>query len=83
MGLYDMRVFTDEGVIVFSIDDWYERSVVGSYWNAVRTFLGSGDVESLVQFERETVQGHRLQTDPDEIERWAMQGELDFEDIYE
>ena len=76
-----MRVFTDEGVEVLDVPDYSERSVVGQHWNAVRSSL-EGDLRALGPFEGETVAGRHLQTDPDEIETWGHQGDIDWEHIY-
>jgi hypothetical protein len=79
-----MRVLTrEEGVVTVEVTAPVERSMVGSYWNAVRDFLETGEVERLGQFDGVRIgRGHWL-TDPDELEAWAAQGELEFEDIYD
>lgn len=78
-----MRLITTQGVHAEHIPDEHERSLVGQHANAVARFLGTGDTDALVEFEDAEVAGHRLQTDPDELEAWAAQGELEFEDIYD
>ena len=60
----------------------WERSTVGAHWNAIKRFLATGAVTLLHPFEGTTVAGKHLQTDPDVIEDWALQGQLDFEEIY-
>jgi hypothetical protein len=82
MSIYAMRVFTDRGVTVLGVQDEGERSTVGLHWNAIKSFLRGGEVELLEPFEGQRVAGRRLQTDPDEIETWAYQGDIDWEDIY-
>jgi hypothetical protein len=82
MSSISMRVLTDAGVDEFEVPDATERSTVSAHWNAVQAFLGDAPVEVLAPFEAERVVGRRLQVDPDEIEKWAYEGELDFEDIY-
>jgi hypothetical protein len=79
---YDMRVFTEAGVDVLSVPDQSERSLVGRHWNDIKGFLSTGNVTQLAPYEGSTVVGRRLQTSPDDIEHWAMRGELDFEDVY-
>jgi len=79
----EMRVLTTDGVEYLEVRDPVERSVVGQHWNAVRTYLNTGDDSRLWQLEGETVAGKQLETDPDAIEEQARRGELDFEDIYE
>jgi hypothetical protein len=39
-----MPILTDEGQIWLEIDDPAERSLVGSYWNAIDSYK-AGDVE--------------------------------------
>jgi hypothetical protein len=78
-----MRVLTQGGVEDVEVDAPNERSLLGSYWNAVQNFLNTGDESHLEDFEGERVAGRILETDPDRIEYWARYGELDFEDIYE
>ena len=60
-----------------------EASVIGSYWNAVRRFVRTGDASDLGDFEGVRIGEYELETDPGEIEYWAAAGELEFEDIYE
>jgi hypothetical protein len=79
---HDMRVFTDEGPEVLSVPDPIERSTVAEHWNDTKRGLATGDFTRLDRYEDKTVAGRRLQKNPDEIERWALQGQLDFEDIY-
>ena len=81
MGIHSMRVFTATGVAVLDVKGETDRSTVGRHWNAIKAFLG-GEVEALEPFRGETVARRRLQTNPDRIEKWAHQGDLDFEDIY-
>jgi hypothetical protein len=58
-------------------------SRVGAYWNAVRTYLGTGDEEPLERFRGVRVGGIELETDLDVIEELARRGEVAFEDLYE
>jgi hypothetical protein len=78
-----MRLLTRDGVI----DAWIEvgsddASTIGSCWNAIQQFLGTGEVEGLAPFRDTVVGGHLLETDPDWIEYWAYHGDLGFPDIY-
>jgi hypothetical protein len=77
-----MRLITTQGVQAVPLDDEHDRSLVGSHANAVAQFLATGDIEPLGPFRDVEIAGHRLETDPDELEAWAAQGELEFEDIY-
>jgi hypothetical protein len=58
-------------------------SAIGQHWNALKHFLHTGDSSELEPFASLRIQGHRFAVDLGWIERWAAQGELDFEDIYE
>jgi hypothetical protein len=71
------------GPVWVDVEDVEEASDLGSYWNAVRHFLRTGDDFNVSQFEGMVVGGYELETDPDEIEFWSIHGELEFEDIYE
>ncbi len=76
-----MRVLTREGVVDVPVPSEEDRSVLGSYWNAVREYLESGDTKPLEPFEGERVE-LELETDPKVIEHYANEGELDIDDIY-
>ena len=77
-----IRILTQDGIDFIEVPDPHERSEAGTYWNAVRTYLRTGDDSALSPFEGETIAGKYVQTDLDAIEEWARRGELDFEDIY-
>jgi hypothetical protein len=78
-----MRILTSAGIEDVELRTDEARSVVGSYWNAVRRYLWTGETEDLDRFARTLIRDRRLLTDPDRIDRLARIGELDFEDIYE
>lgn len=78
-----MRIITTTGVEAVEVPDELERSLVAGHANAIRHFLDTGSTDSLMPYRSLTVAGHTLQTDPDAIEVWAAEGELDFEDIYD
>lgn len=82
-----MRVLTRDGVIDVPIEAGSDdASTLGSYWNAIQQFLDTGNVEVLAPFQGVfvgglrvrvlsqdvIVGGHRLETDPDWIEYWAL-----------
>jgi hypothetical protein len=60
-----------------------EASDIGSYWNAVRRYTRTGDTSELWPFEGVFIGDFEFETDPDEIDVLALEGELEFEDIYE
>ena len=77
-----MRILTPEGLVEIDVPDPGERSIVGDYWNAVQYRLDTGWDSELRRFDGATVMGLPLETDGRRVDRWARQGEIDFEDIY-
>jgi len=78
-----MRLITNDGVVAAAVADEAQRSLVGQHANAVAQFLATGDTKPLKPFEGVVIADRQLLTDPDELEAWAAQGELEFEDIYD
>jgi hypothetical protein len=79
-----IRMLTTSGVEVLPVEVFSDTaSAIGQHWNAVKHFLHTGDISVLQPFQSSRIGPYRFETDPDKIERWAMRGELDFEDIYE
>ena len=78
-----LRVLTVEGPKIIDVHDPTDASRVAQHWNAIRTFLGTGDPTALTDFESESVEGERLETGLAAIEDWDRAGALDFEEIYE
>ena len=78
-----MRILTAAGIEDVELQTAGARSTVGSYWNAVRRYLWTGETEDLDRFSRTLIRDRRLLTDPDRIDQLARIGELDFDDIYE
>ena len=76
-----MRVLTRDGVVDLEVNDEYERSVLGSYWNDVQLFL-ENQPYNLDQYRGMTIAGQPLETDLDWLEYWADRDELEFEEIY-
>jgi hypothetical protein len=72
-----------QGVVWVTPRNEEEASDIGSYWNAVRKYVYSGDDSALSQFEGLSAGSYESETDPDDIDFWALRGELKFEDIYE
>lgn len=77
-----MRILTDEGVIETLVLSDEVASRIGSYWNAVRRYLYTGDTEQLAEFDDESINFHRLLNDPDRIDDWARLADLDLDGIY-
>jgi hypothetical protein len=78
-----MPALTNQGMVWIDVPDPIDRSLLGGYWNAVHRFRDTGDDRDLGRFAGLVIAGYELQTDLDEIEFWAYQGQLDFVDIYE
>lgn len=77
-----MRILTRVGVRDVDLPEFSDRSTVGGHWNAVQTFLYTGETDELERYRGVSVANRLLLTNPDEIERLARIGELDLEDIY-
>jgi hypothetical protein len=75
-----MRILTEDGVIDTLVLDDETASMIGRYWNAVRRYQRMGDARDLERFEGESVNFHRLLTDPDVIDDWDRVGELELPD---
>jgi hypothetical protein len=78
-----MRILTRNGVEFVEVQSEREASIVGSYWNAVRRYVHTGDDIGLAALDTLSVAERDLETDVDWIDYWAVRGELEFEDIYE
>lgn len=50
-----------------------ERSTVGTWWNAVRRYLNTGDDSALQALCRRRVLGRQLECDPAAIDQWAYE----------
>ena len=77
-----MSVLSVDGVVDIDTRGSKVRSLVGRHWNAVQRFGVTGDVSYLTPFVAKRVGGVELATDPDLIERYLLQGEIDIDDIY-
>jgi len=78
-----MRLLTTDGVVEVEVPGEDERSEVGHYWIAVQHVLDTGKNTLIKEFEGVEIGGHELEIDREKITRWAKQGDLDFEDIYD
>lgn len=77
-----VTVLTTQGVLSLEVSE-DERSLAAQHVNAATHFRDTGDESRLAAFQGVTVGEHELETDPDQIEFLATQGQLDFEDFYE
>ena len=77
-----MSVLSVDGVADVDTRGSKVRSLVGRHWNAVQRFGLTGDLSYLTPFVTKRVGGVELATDPDLIEEYLRQGEMDIDDIY-
>ena len=82
-----MRVLTERGLVVLDVRSSRTASRLAKYWNAVDTYLITGDRRPLAPYAGRslTAEGHRMSfvTDPRLLDRLAHAGEVTFEDLYE
>lgn len=81
-----MRVLTERGVVIVDVRDSRTATRIATYWNAVDTYLRTGDRRALAAFAGRTFRagGHRwvFITDPRLLERLANAGQVSFENLY-
>jgi hypothetical protein len=82
-----MRVPTSQGVQDLEVRDSRSATLIGRYWNAVKQYLETGDVESLREFRGKSVRvgkvGHPLLTNAEIVDQLAEGGEFAFESVYQ
>ena len=84
---YRLRIPVSDGMRNIGVETLEDASLVGSYWNAVHTYVAHGDASALEPFEglsirSRTGEDHVLLTDPKTLDRLAGAGVLSFESIY-
>jgi hypothetical protein len=77
-----MSVLSTEGLRDIDTRGSRVRSLVGAHWSAIGRFAATGDVGVLRPFIGKRTGGVELASDPDLIEEYLRQGELDIDDIY-
>lgn len=77
-----MSALSTDGLRDIDVRGSHSRSLVGQHWSAVGRFAATGDVTLLAPFKGKRVGGIELASDPDLIEEYLRQGELDIDDIY-
>ncbi len=85
--LRSLIIPTSEGLAEIATADSRAASIVGEYWNAVNTFLDTGDDTALARFQGVSIRdAHgnavRLLTDVAQLEHLGSFGMLSFESIY-
>ena len=77
---------TIHGAIALPLRNARQASRLAHYWNAVRTYLRSGDPRALRPFRGKALRVDKIAypfiTDPRTLERLYQAGEVVFEDIY-
>lgn len=81
-----LNFLTSRGTVAVTVYDSRTASEIAEHWNAVRTYLRSGNTSALRRFRGGVIltsEGIReFVTDPDVIDRLADAGELEFEQLY-
>lgn len=81
-----MRFLTDRGIIVVTTRDSETASIIAEYWNALRTYIRTGNYESLEPFVLRFIYVEEgtfeFFTHRPTLNRLARAGELFFQDIY-
>jgi hypothetical protein len=81
-----LRFLTDRGTIALTVSDSRQASQISAYWHAIEVYLREGDRRLLKPFERLVLrlrgQRHRFVTDPRLLDRLALAGQFEFEELY-
>ena len=77
-----MLIPTLKGTTPATIRGSAQASRLGQYMAAVGKFLRTGEAEDLEEFEGQSIAGHPLITDPDELSELAEAGTLQLDSIY-
>lgn len=81
-----MRVLSPQGLIEVEVRDSRTASRNASYWNAVDQYLRTGNEELLRPFRGKSFSSRGVRyefvTSTDVIERAALVGQVEFEDLY-
>lgn len=77
-----MSALSTDGLRDIDVRGSRSRSLVGRHWSAIARFAATGDVSVLAPFKGKRAGGVELAADPDLIEEYLRQGELDIDDIY-
>jgi hypothetical protein len=77
-----MVVLTPDGPREVDVRSSAQASRVAAHWNALDTYLRTGDTAGLRKFANKRIGGLALATAPEQIEAYARRGELAIDDIY-
>lgn len=78
----DMLIPTTVGNAPVTVRGSKQASQLGRYMSAVSKYLRTGDVDSLAEFEGQSIAGHALITDADMLSSLAQAGALTLDEIY-
>jgi hypothetical protein len=78
----NMLIPTSRGTEPVKIRGSEEASQLGRYMSAVGQYLKTGDTDTLLEFEGQSIGGHRLITDPTTLNHLAEAGSLQLDSIY-
>lgn len=81
-----MRMLTPRGVITVTALDSETASIIGDYWNALRTYKTSGDFGPFEPYIGRIIHveegSYEFVTDRPTLNRLARAGEFHFQDVY-
>ncbi len=78
----EMLVPTPEGPTAVTIQGSPDASRLGKYMSAVGKYLRTGETDALEEFEGQSIAGHFLITDPEQLSSLAQAGALQLDQIY-
>lgn len=78
----DMLVPTSSGATPVVVHGSMAASQLGRYMSAVGKFLRSGNTDALDEFAGQSIAGHFLITDPEQLSSLAQAGALQLDQIY-
>ncbi len=78
----DMLVPTSRGATPVVIHGSTEASQLGRYMSAVGKYLRTGETDALEEFAGQSIAGHFLITDPEQLSSLAQAGALQLDQIY-
>jgi hypothetical protein len=77
-----MVVLTPNGRREVDVRSSAQASRVAAHWNAMDTYLRTGDAKALHKFANKRIGGLALASEPEQVEAHARTGELAIDDIY-
>jgi hypothetical protein len=77
-----MKIISGGRVVEVDVRGSHVASRIGEYWNAVRTYVDTGDDADLAGFSGFRAGGVEVETDLDVIDELALRDAFDFDSIY-